>query len=155
MWENINLKVLLLDTDFFALQAVNSYLAWDRRTRVTFRTQHSEQIWEYIDATPTAELPDVVLMDTDHFNNQESLEWMVSKIRERIPNVQIMCMGQFVKPELVERAAQLEAMGYFLKREVGVRIASAVVYVQDHDFVVTDSVAKACQHLFDGRIFRA
>ena len=32
---NVNLKVLVMDTDYYALQAINSYLAWDRRTRVT------------------------------------------------------------------------------------------------------------------------
>lgn len=34
MIQRINLKVMVIDHDFYALRALNSYMAWDRRTRV-------------------------------------------------------------------------------------------------------------------------
>ena len=71
--QNINLKVLLMDTDFYALQAVNSYLAWDRRTRVTLLADSPEQMWRQIKESPFAERPDVVIMDADHFGAPEGL----------------------------------------------------------------------------------
>jgi hypothetical protein len=64
--EDVNLKVLLMDTDFYALQAVNSYLAWDRRTRVTNMSESPLQMWEHIQTTPLAELPNVILLESDH-----------------------------------------------------------------------------------------
>ncbi len=63
---NVNLKVLLLDTDFYALQSINSYLAWDRRTRVTTLVESADEMWRYISRMPDAELPDVIILDADH-----------------------------------------------------------------------------------------
>lgn len=51
---SINLKVLLFDSDFYALQAINSYLAWDRRTRVAKLAESIEKVWEYLDKAPIA-----------------------------------------------------------------------------------------------------
>jgi hypothetical protein len=58
----INLKVVVLDSDYYAMQAINSYLAWDRRTRVTFMTTEIDIFWRYLRESPVAELPDVIVM---------------------------------------------------------------------------------------------
>src|SRR5690606_33341771 len=107
----INLKVLLLDTDFYALQAVNSYLAWDRRTRVTFLAENPEAMWNYINNTPVAELPDVVVMDADHLGGPDGLRRTIIQLQNQIPNIRVICIAQFVNPELVEAAADARANG--------------------------------------------
>lgn len=152
---SINLKVLLLDSDFYALQAVNSYLAWDRRTRVTFLAESTEAMWTYINNTPAAELPDVVVMDADHLGGPDGLRRTINQLQNRIHNVRVICIAQFVNPDLVEAAADARANGYLLKQDVRLQIAWAIVYALDHDFVITQGVQRHCAHLFNGRIFRA
>ncbi len=57
MVTNINLKVLILDSDFYALQSLNSYLAWDRRTRVVAMANSLAQAFDYIRRISEPELP--------------------------------------------------------------------------------------------------
>lgn len=152
---NVNLKVLVLDTDFYALQAINSYLAWDRRTRVTFLAESVQQMWSYIEKTPLAELPDVVVMDADHIGGATALITTIERLRQKIQQVKIICLAQFVDPDLVEAAASANAAAFMLKQEVRLRIAWAIVYALEHDFVVTPGITKACAHLFNTRIFHA
>lgn len=151
---NINLKVLLFDTDFYALQAVNSFLAWDRRTRVTYMAESLPVLWAYITGTPPAELPDLILLACDELDAR-TLEQTIIRLREHIPAVELLCLGKEADPALVEVAANLQARGYLLKQEVRLRIAWAIVYALERDFVITRTVAQTCRHLFNGRIFRA
>ncbi|MAS37005.1 MAG: hypothetical protein CL610_23600 [Anaerolineaceae bacterium] len=153
---NINLKVLIMDTDFYAMQAVNSYLAWDRRTRVTHMSESPEQMWAYIDRTPLAELPDVVVLDSDHWRAMpQDLYANIKRLHDRIDEVNVLCLGRVVTPELVEAAADAGAGGFLLKHDVRLQIAWAIVYAMRHDFVITSSVAAACEGVFHPRIFRA
>jgi DNA-binding NarL/FixJ family response regulator len=153
---NINLKVLIMDTDFYAMQAVNSYLAWDRRTRVTAMTESPEQMWRFIDHTPLAELPDVIVLDSDHWlPDPAGLSDTITHLRERIDDVLVLCLGRVPDAMLVEAAANAGARGYFLKQDVRLQIAWAIVYSLHHDFVMTSTVARACEGVFHPRIFRA
>lgn len=63
----INLKVALMDTDYYAMQAINGYLAWDRRTRVILLSELWRHLWEHVDLLPEAELPDIVILDAEAF----------------------------------------------------------------------------------------
>jgi DNA-binding NarL/FixJ family response regulator len=148
---NINLKVLLMDTDFYALQAVNSYLAWDRRTRVVFMAQSPEQMWEQIDNIPVAELPDVVVMDVSHFWDSEKLKETITNLKQRINGVRIVCLAQFIRPVFVQMASDAQVMSYFLKQEVRLQIAWAICYSLDHDFTVTPGIAHACEQVLNSR----
>lgn len=152
---SINLKVLLFDSDFYALQAINSYLAWDRRTRVAKLAESIEKVWEYLDKAPIAEQPDVIVMDADHFDGAEGLRNVLRRLRAKIPKIRIICLSQIVRPELVEVATEEGASAFLLKQEVRFRIAWAIVYSLEHDFVITPGVAKACARLFNSRIFHA
>jgi DNA-binding NarL/FixJ family response regulator len=152
---SINLKVLIMDTDFYALQAVNSYLAWDRRTRVTNMSESPQEMWAYIDKTALAELPDIVILDADHLGGAEALRRTITRLRQKVEGVQVICLAQVADPALVEAAASAGAAGFLLKQDVRLQIAWAVVYVLDHDFIITNGVQKACQGMFHPRIFRA
>jgi DNA-binding NarL/FixJ family response regulator len=152
---SINLKVLLFDTDFYALQSLNGYLAWDRRTRVTFMAESLQGMWEYLRRTPLAELPEVVVMDADHLGGVETLRDTVTRLRQKIADLRIICLTQHVEPALVEAAADTGTSAFMLKQEVRYQIAWAIVYTLKHDFVVTQGVAKACARLFNTRIFHA
>ncbi|MCB9450643.1 MAG: response regulator transcription factor [Anaerolineaceae bacterium] len=152
---DVNLKVLVMDPDFYSLHSINSFLAWDRRTRVTNLSESLEEMWHYIDHTPLAELPDVVLLEADHGGGVEQLYDTITHLNEVIPSVRVLCLGQDPLPDLVDTAARAQASGYFLKQEVRLQIAWAVVYAMDYDFVVTPGISRACQMLSNRRVFKA
>ncbi len=127
--ESVNLKVVIFDTDYYALQAVNSYLAWDRRTRVTCLAETLDAMWQHINETPYAELPDVILFDADHIGGPDVLQDHIHQLIEALPDVVILCtapqLGQLgqVGAEIVEAAAEAGARGFLLKQEVRLQIA--------------------------------
>lgn len=149
----INLKVVIVDTDYYALQAINSYLAWDRRTRVTHMAESLESMWSELAHTALAELPDVILLDADHVGGPDALRELIDRLRKRIEKVMVICLAQFATLDLVETAANAGARGYFLKGEVRSQIAWAIVHALDHEFVVSPGIAHVPG--FGGRIFRA
>lgn len=149
---NVNLKVLLLDTDFYALQSINSYLAWDRRTRVTTLVESADEMWRYISRMPDAELPDVIILDADHLGGTGSLRQTIERLRQKIADVIIICLAQFANVSLIEAAVESGARGYLMKGEVRLQIAWAIVYALDHDFVVTQAIAQAGEQVFNRRL---
>ncbi|MBI5671130.1 MAG: response regulator transcription factor [Chloroflexi bacterium] len=151
----VNLKVLVMDTDFYALHAINGFLAWDRRTRVTYLSDSLEQMWAYIDRTPLAELPDVVLLDSDHLGGPTELRRTIHELCRHIEDVRVICLAQQVDPALVEAAAEAGARGFLLKNDVRLQIAWAIVYSLPRDFIITHSVKKATAHLSNRRVLRA
>ena len=153
---NINLKVLIVDTDFYAMQAINSYLAWDRRTRVTAMCESTAEMWKHINETPIAELPDVVLLDSNHLTGTAAqLQQTVTRLRDRIEEVKIICLAQAVDPVMVEAAADAGANGFLLKQDVRFQIAWAIVYAYRYDFIVTGNVARATKDSRHPRIYAA
>jgi DNA-binding NarL/FixJ family response regulator len=153
--QDVNLKVLVMDTDFYALQAVNSYLAWDRRTRVTNLSESLPEMWDYIQHTPLAEMPDVVLLESDHLGGPGALRDTIQRLKQKIEEVRIICLAQTADADLAEAAAETDAGGFLLKGEVRLQIAWAIVYSLDRDFIVTPLVAKACADRFNRRLFHA
>ncbi|RMG78526.1 MAG: DNA-binding response regulator [Chloroflexi bacterium] len=152
---SINLKVLIMDSDFYALQAINSYLAWDRRTRVTFLAQSVEQMQDYLAHTPYAELPDVIVMDADHVGGATALRQLINDLRQRMPDVRVVCLGQHLNLDLVQAAADAGAVAFMLKQEVRLQIAWAICYTLDHDFVVTSSIARKLRGTHHRRLSKA
>jgi len=41
-----NLNVIVVDSDFYARNAINAYLAWDRRTRVLGKYARLAEFWQ-------------------------------------------------------------------------------------------------------------
>lgn len=153
--DSLNLKVALLDSDFYSLQAINSYLAWDRRTRVTFMTTELDELRAYLYRTPAAELPDVIVMDADHLGSAAVLGDALEGLQEQVPDVKIICLAQSVDPSLIDAAAGAGAAAYLLKQEVKLQITWAIVYALERDFVVTAGVARGTRRSSLARVYRA
>ncbi len=151
----LNLKVVILDTDFYAAHAINSFLAWDRRTRVTHLAETLKDMWTYINNTPLAELPNIILLEADYIGGPEILTKTIHDLNKRIPQVRVLCMGQEPTVNLVEAAADAGAAGYFLKQDVRLQIAWGIVYSLFHEFTITSSIAHACADRFNHRVFKA
>ncbi|NDJ79300.1 MAG: response regulator transcription factor [Chloroflexi bacterium] len=150
-----NLKVLVLDTDYYARQAINSYLAWDRRTRVVHLADTMASVVEYVRHMPETEWPDVVLLDAQAALTPGDLADLVHHIEETIPDVMTLVLDRRLNLETVRACADVNVDGYLLRDEVRIRIAWAICWAQDHDFVVTASVKAALHDEFEGRLFRA
>lgn len=151
----INLKVLIMDSDYYALQAINSYLAWDRRTRVTWMAETLDAMWAYINRTPLAELPDVIVLDAEHAGGADSLRYHIERLRQKIKDVMIICLARLPDAQAVEAAAEAGARGYLLKDEVRLQIAWAIVYALDHDFVISPGAERAGEQIFNTRLNHA
>src|SRR5690242_11184019 len=93
---SINLKVVVMDSDYYAMQSLNGYLAWDRRTRVTFMTTRLQAFWDYLRESPVAELPDVVVLDADHLGNSDSVRTVLRDLYHIVPDVILICLAQAI-----------------------------------------------------------
>lgn len=149
--ESINLKVLIFDTDYYALQAMNGYLAWDRRTRVTHLAESVEQVWRHLEETPFAELPDVIVFDVVQGGSAAQIAMTLRRLQQHLPDCLIFCtlprhdsVAQVL--DLLEAVAQVGARGVFVKQEVRLQIAWAIVYARGYSFVLTASLAKVARH---------
>jgi DNA-binding NarL/FixJ family response regulator len=144
-----NLKVLILDTDYYSLQAINSYLAWDRRTRVTRLCESVEEMWAHLQHAPTPELPDVIVLDSDHLGGAAGLRDQLQRLRQKLPRCMLVCMMQQTDLDLIKTAIHANVNACLLKNDVRQQIAWAIIYALDHAFVVTDSIAQAGHDLFE------
>src|SRR5690606_8034913 len=116
------LKVLILDTDYYARQAINSYLAWDRRTRVVHLADTLESVVEYMERTPEIEWPDVVLLDADAAKTPDALAQLIARLEETIPDVMTLVLDRELDLDMVSAVAQANADGYLLRSEVRIHI---------------------------------
>jgi DNA-binding NarL/FixJ family response regulator len=153
--KTINLKVLILDADFYSRQAINSYLAWDRRTRVVHMADTIESVADYVRAVDKSEWPDVVLLDGMAAATPDELARLVLMLEDTIPNVMTLVLAHKLNLDMVRAVEHARANGYLLRNEVRIRIASAICWALDYDFVVTRSVKEALKDEFEGRLFRA
>ena len=151
----INLKVLVMDIDYYALQAINSYLAWDRRTRVTCMAESIDEMWNYINRTPLAEMPDVVILDAEQIGGADGVSYHVERLRQKIKDVMVICLAKEPDMTMVEAAAEAGARGFLLKGEVRLQIAWAIVFALDHDFIISPSIERASDQVFNSRVHHA
>lgn len=150
-----NLKVVIMDSDYYAMQSINSYLAWDRRTRVTFMTTQLEDFWAYLHEATPAELPDIIILDADHLGTPQAVRQVLNRIHEIVLQTMIVCLSQTNDPALVNVIAESAAKAFLLKHEVGMQIAWAVIYAIDHDFTVTPSVLLGMKDKKNRRLLNA
>ncbi len=154
MLSNINLKVLVIDTDFYALQTLNSILAWDRRTRVVALTQDMEQALDYLRSVAEAEWPDVILLEAESFPDAQALAAAITQLQRQIKDLSVICLAHKPNAQLITAAVHAGAHGYLLRNEVKLQLAWAICYAVDRDLVVTQGIHDAARAL-DERIFRA
>lgn len=140
MLNRINLKVMILDTDFYALRALNSYLAWDRRTRVIALPESEAQALEFIRSVSLAEQPDVLLLEPDSYPNAVALGQAITRFRALVEDLIVLCLPHRAAPDYVEAAQRAGARGYLLRNEVRLRLVGAILHAQEHPFVITEGV---------------
>lgn len=151
----INLKVALMDTDYYAIQAINGYLAWDRRTRVIFMADSMPELWSQVDKLPAAELPDVVVLDVESFEDTASLVDGIRRLRTRVPDVMIICLARHADLSRVEGAVEAGARAYLLKADLKLQIAWAIVYAIGRDLLISSGIERAADRSMNKRLREA
>ncbi|GAB4453272.1 MAG: hypothetical protein Kow00120_23240 [Anaerolineae bacterium] len=137
----LNIKVALMDSDIYALHAVNSYLAWDRRTRVVARFVFHENLVAWLAQAQQAELPDVTLYEVDWTPDLGRLHEALRQLGPRAGKV--LGLSSRAERERILAASRAGAAGYLVKGDVRIGIAGAVVHATHHEFVISHAVAEA------------
>ncbi|MBO9309520.1 MAG: response regulator transcription factor [Chloroflexi bacterium] len=139
MIQRLNLKVMVIDRDFYALRALNSCIAWDRRARVVGLAESFEQALVVLDDLSHVEHPDVLLLDSDSYDDAE-LTRVISELRRIVPRLHLICLAHQKRTARVELAYNAACRAYFLRNEVRLLLVNAIIYAIQRTFTVTKGV---------------
>ena len=154
----INLNVVVVDSDRYAMSAINAYFAWDRRTTVIYKTGRLEDFWRACNDKPWHEPPDVFVIDANHLGGAELLGAAILRLREAFPDIMVICLAQFADLDLIHAAAEAGAKAYWLKDDVRLHIGWAVCAcccLDREAFSISSSVVEAGRRLAHRRLRRA
>jgi DNA-binding NarL/FixJ family response regulator len=155
MISKLKLKVMLYDPDFYGRYAINSYLAWDRRTRVVYLAPSVEAIFEWLGEHVEVEWPDVVILDTYSFATSAALKELIYRLQHTIRNVLIIILDRELRVDYALAAIETGTGAYFLRNDVGLQIAWAVVWAQRPEFAISMGVKLALPPDADERLQNA
>lgn len=137
----INLKVLIIDPDFYALRALNSYVGWDRRTRVTGMVESWEAAREHLREVPDMEHPDIILLTAESTASGDALGAAMRALNHIAPSAQFVILAHNTDRDYLLGAAKAGAIGYFARNDVGVHIVGALLFARQHPLTVTRNFA--------------
>lgn len=136
------IRLVVIERDIYARQAITSYLSWDRRTRVVEAFSAPHELLAAIKADPALARLDAVMLDTSLAANAETLTGLIKTINSHLPEADVICLSHDTNAEMALAAARAGARGYLEREEVGIGLASAVRFIVWHLFVVTENVAR-------------
>ena len=153
----VNLSIAVIDSDRYALNAINAYLAWDRRTRVKIKADSLLDFWRSLEALPEQELPDALLLDANHMGGADGLRATIEKLRAAIPQVMVVCLAQIADLDQIYAAVDSGARAYLLKADARIHIAWALCHanaLEADRFLVSAGALEASQKLLHHRLRR-
>ena len=151
----INLSVVVVDSDRYAMSAINAYFAWDRRTTVIYKTGRLDDFWSIYNEEELDRHPDVFVIDANHLGGAEQLGAAVEQLRGEFPGIMVICMAQFADLDLMHAAAASGAKAYWLKDDVRLHIGWAVcacLCLDREAFSISASVVEAGRRLSHRRL---
>jgi len=151
----INLNVVVVDSDRYAMSAINAYFAWDRRTTVIYKTGRLEDFWEDYNARELDRNPAVFVIDANHLGGAELLGIAIKRLRDEFPGIMVICLAQFADLDLIHAAADAGAKAYWLKDDVLFHIGWAVcacLCLGKGAFSISGSVVEAGRRLSHRRL---
>jgi DNA-binding NarL/FixJ family response regulator len=135
-----NIRVLVVERDIFARQAITSYLSWDRNTRVVESVATMKEMITALKVSPYESYLDVVILDTTLVADPASLGELVALIGDLSPGTCVICLTHHPDCAAVLSARDAGACAYLVREQVGIGIAPAVRFAIRHEFVVTRDV---------------
>lgn len=154
----INLNVIVVDSDRYAMSAINAYFAWDRRTSVIYKTGRLEDFWTVYREDKLNRRPDVFVIDANHLGGAELLGAAIKRLRDEFPSIMIVCLAQFADLDLIHAAAESGAKAYWLKDDVRLHIGWSVCAcccLNLEAFSISSSVVEAGRRLAHRRLRNA
>lgn len=131
-----NYTVVLVEEDFYALHAINSYLAWDRRTRVTHMLSTLDQLIALLVDTPLAEQPSTILLDTALFRSPEYAGAAIKRIGDLCKS-DVIVMAHKAQEPIARAVHSAGARGYVVREDVGLQVSWMICWAKNYEFIVT------------------
>ncbi len=151
----VDLRVAIIDSDRYALNAINAYLAWDRRTRVVLKTVSLSELSAKLNEWNEHEYPHVVILDANYVDGAGALFPAISELRRLIPGLMVICLAQIVDLNAIYEAIHGGARAFFLKDDVRLHIGWALYFsaiVEGRCFFISRGLAAACDKLSHERL---
>jgi DNA-binding NarL/FixJ family response regulator len=134
-------SVLVVDDDYYALEAVKALLARDERTRIWDCAASIDSAVALLSANGRP-APDVILLDVRFGDEELAGITGLPQIAEAAPSAKALVTSVLCTEAIVLAAIEAGADGYVWKNESGSGIASAVQGVAEGRFVMTPGIAK-------------
>ncbi len=122
----IDLKVALIDSDYYTEKAIHAYLAWDRRTRALTDYSSLREFWLALEGLAAADYPDVIILDVNNVGERGDVRQLIQRLVDRIPSASLVCLSHVDDLDLFYAAAEGGARAFLHKEDVRIYIASAV-----------------------------
>lgn len=151
----INLNVVVVDSDFYARNAINAYLAWDRRTRVICKTARLEDFWAALDDGRLNAQPDVIILDARQLGGASRLAGAIKRLRQRFNDIMVICLSPFPDLDDLYAATDAGATAYLLKPDTRIHIAWALCHaysLDDDGLLISAGVAEEAKKLQHHRL---
>ena len=154
--DSINLNVAVVDSDFYALHAINGYLAWDRRTRVICKTASLVEFWAAVGSGKLKYRPDVVIIDASQHGRAHYMAAEIKRLRQRFKGVMVICLAPFSDLDDLYAATEAGAAAYLLKPDTRIHIAWAICHAHrlrnDEGILISAGVADEARKLSHRRL---
>jgi DNA-binding NarL/FixJ family response regulator len=138
-------RVLIVDDDCYARDALHSLISRDARTRTCAAADsiaEARSALASLDGPP----PDVIVLDVRLAEGERAGIEAIPALREAAPNTRILVTSVSADDDTVLAAVRAGADGYVWKNETAERIVSAVTAVAEGRFVLSRTIA---DHLLD------
>jgi DNA-binding NarL/FixJ family response regulator len=138
-------SVLVVDDDYYALEAIQLLLSRDARTRVWGAAHSPQGAVELLSAEAGGSErpgPDVILLDVRFGGDEQAGLDHLPEIAKTGLGAKVLVTSVLQDESVVRRAITNGADGFVWKNESGNGIASAIVGVAEGRFVMTPSIAR-------------
>jgi DNA-binding NarL/FixJ family response regulator len=134
-------SVLVVDDDYYALDAIQQLLARDTRTRIWASANSIDAAVALLEGE-TGPTPDVILLDVQFGDDRRAGILGLPRIANSAPTAKTLMTSVLRDEDVVLSAIAAGADGYVWKNESGSGIASAIQGVAEGRFVMTPSIAE-------------
>ncbi len=154
----IDLNVVVIDSDFYACNAINAYLAWDRRTRVVGKFAQLDEFHAALRSGSFKAQPNIVIIDASDSATAGHLREAIDQLQAAIAELRIVCLAPFADAEYLYAAVDSGANAYLLKADARIHIAWALCHVAllaEGGFLISAGVADEAAKLRHERLQKA
>lgn len=121
-----DLKVALIDSDYYTEKAIHAYLAWDRRTRALTDYSSLKDFWRALEGVDAAAYPDAIILDVNNVGERGDVRQSIRGLVDTVSAATLVCLSHVDDLDLFYAAAEGGARAFLHKDDVRYHIASAV-----------------------------